>query len=51
MVSEWMENGSITEFVKVDVAADRLKLVCLSFDVLISLAIDDCVVTAARRCH
>ena len=37
MVSEWMENGSITEFVKMDVAADRLKLVCLSFNVLVSL--------------
>jgi hypothetical protein len=25
-------NGSITEFVKTDVTADRLKLVCLSFE-------------------
>jgi hypothetical protein len=33
MVSEWMEHGSITEFVKADVTSNRLKLVCLSFDV------------------
>jgi hypothetical protein len=33
MVSEWMENGSITEFVKEDVAVNWLKLVCLSFNV------------------
>jgi hypothetical protein len=34
MVSEWMEHGSITEFVKTDATADRLKLVCFSFDIL-----------------
>ena len=34
-VSEWMTNGSITEFVKVNLAVDRLKLVCLSFEFLV----------------
>ena len=33
MVSEWMENGNINEFVKKDVAADRFKLVCFPFKV------------------
>jgi serine/threonine protein kinase len=33
-VSEWMENGSIDEFVKANVYADRLGLVCFSFRVL-----------------
>ena len=28
MVSEWMVRGSIDEFVKADIEADRLKLVC-----------------------
>ena len=31
MVSEWMENGTIAEFVKVHADADRLKLVCIPF--------------------
>ena len=31
MVSEWMVRGSIDEFVKVDIEADRLKLVCFLF--------------------
>ena len=35
MVSEWMENGSIYGFVKTHPDADRLKLVCLSFEVLV----------------
>jgi hypothetical protein len=34
MVSEWMPNGKINEFVKADVAADRLKLVCTSSSTL-----------------
>ena len=29
MVSEWMENGNINQFVKAHADADRLKLVCL----------------------
>ena len=28
MVSEWMARGSINEFVKADIGADRLELVC-----------------------
>ena len=37
MVSDWMTNGNITEFVKVDATADRLKLVCLSSQTLVPL--------------
>jgi len=33
MVSEWMVGGNIMEFVKVNVHADRLKLVCFLFRV------------------
>jgi serine/threonine protein kinase len=32
-VSEWMINGNINEFVKADINADRLKLVCFLFRV------------------
>ena len=32
MVSEWMVNGTINEFVKADPDADRLELVWLSFE-------------------
>ena len=32
MVSKWMVRGSIDEFVKADINADRLKLVRLSFE-------------------
>ena len=32
-VSEWMENGSITEFVAVHADVDRLRLVCLLYQV------------------
>ena len=35
MISEWMVNGSIDEFVKARADADRLKLVRLPFKVLI----------------
>jgi hypothetical protein len=34
MVSEWMVHGNIIEFVKVNVDADRLELVCFSFRAL-----------------
>jgi hypothetical protein len=51
MVSEWMANDSINEFVKMNVGADRLKLVRFSFDVLVSLVTDDCMTTAAWGCH
>ena len=32
MVSKWMVRGSIDEFVKADINADRLRLVRLSFE-------------------
>jgi serine/threonine protein kinase len=31
MVSEWMENGNMNEYLKVHADANRLKLVCPSF--------------------
>jgi len=34
-ISKWMTNGNIDEFVKAHPDADRLKLVCLSFKVLV----------------
>ena len=36
MVSEWMAQGNIVEFVKVNPNVDRLGLVCFPFEVLIS---------------
>ena len=36
MVSKWMVNGNINEFVKADPNADRLGLVCFPFKALIS---------------
>jgi hypothetical protein len=36
MVSEWMFNGNINEFVEANINADRLELVCFSFKVLIA---------------
>ena len=43
MVSEWMENGNINEFVKNHLDADRLGLVSFPFEVpsLCSRFIDD----------
>ena len=35
MVSEWMANGNISEFVKVHPGADRLGLVSFPFQVLL----------------
>ena len=34
MVSEWMANGNINQFVKTNIDADRLGLVCFSFRIL-----------------
>ena len=34
MVSEWMVNGNVNQFVKADANVDRLGLVCLSFRLL-----------------
>jgi len=33
MVSDWMENGNINEFVKANPDANRLELVCFTFKV------------------
>jgi hypothetical protein len=35
MVSEWMVNGNINEYVKAEINADRLGLVCFPLKVLI----------------
>ena len=35
MVSEWMANGNINEFLKVHPNVDRLELVCFLFKILI----------------
>ena len=35
MVSEWMRNGSINEYVKAEIDVDRLELVCSPLRVLI----------------
>jgi len=37
MVSEWMANGNITEFVEAHPDGDRLELVGCSFHVILSL--------------
>ena len=37
MISEWMENGNINEFVKANPNANRLALVCFPFKVSLSL--------------
>jgi len=49
MVSEWMKNGTINDFLK-RVDADRLELVCLFFSgCLPLLTIHDCTIAVARR--
>jgi len=39
MVSEWMKNGNINEFLKVNNKADRLGLVCIRFKLHIKLSL------------
>jgi hypothetical protein len=51
MVSEWMINGNINEFVKVDINADLLGLVGFSFGVHTFAVTDDCIIIVARRRH
>lgn len=48
MVSEWMANGTISEFVRAHPNADRLGLVRSSFKGLVT---DDDMIAVARRCH
>ena len=49
MVSEWMVNGDINKFVKANIDADRLELVCSVSSP--SITIDNYVVTVAERRH
>ena len=35
MISEWMENGNIKEFVKAHTDVDTLELVCVLFKIII----------------
>ena len=49
MVSEWMTNGNINEFVKVHPDADQLKLVSLPFDALLYQFADDHLASIAER--
>ena len=53
VVSEWMVHGTITEFVRVNINANRLGLVGFSFEALIetSLISDNAVIAAAGRCR
>jgi len=41
MVSEWMENGNINNFLRAHPDVDRLELVCFSFRDFYLLDIDD----------
>ena len=52
MVSEWMVNGNINEFVEAYPDTDRLGLVSFLFRVLSSLAVlaDDSLTSVAERC-
>jgi len=51
MVSDWMENGNINEFVKRRVDADRLGLVCPSFKILLATNDDNDMIVVAQRHH
>ena len=54
MVSEWMANGNITEYLKTNPNVDRLELVRLFVFCLSSLSllvIDNCVFATVERCH
>ena len=39
MVSQWMENGNINEFVKANPDADRLELVCICNVLIVCLSL------------
>lgn len=45
VVSEWMKNGNINQFVEANINADRLGLVCYSFNDVVFT--DDHVATVA----
>jgi len=50
MVSEWMPNGSINQFVSAHQDANRFELVCLPFKFLYFATVaDDCTALVAER--
>lgn len=49
MVSEWMENGTINQFVEKNPDADRLGLVCSPFKIR-SVFVGDWTISPAGRC-
>jgi len=51
MVSEWMINGNITGFLKVNINADRLVLVCFLVQFLSLFIVDNHVFTEVERRH
>ena len=52
MVSGWMANGNINEFVKVHRDANRFELVSLPFEPLTpSFVADNCSASAVGRCR
>ena len=51
MVSEWMVNGNINDFVKGNDDADRPALVCSSPKVLVFAFADDGMIVAAEGCY
>ena len=52
MVSEWMENGNINQFVTAHQGVNRFELVSLPFKGLIPLSIvDSYVALVVGRCH
>ena len=50
IVSEWMPNGNINEYMKAHPGANQLELVCFSFSLFL-LDIDIQTITVARRHH
>jgi len=51
MVSEWMQNGNINQFVKTHRGANRFELVSFPFRPLLSsLLVNNSVISAAGRC-
>ena len=52
MVSEWMSNGNINQFVAAHPDAKRFELVCSPSELPYSSpAVDKCVAYVARRCR
>ena len=49
IVTEWMANGNVDEFVKMRPNADRLMFVCQAFKALIIFPIDGCAINPDER--